>query len=137
MTPLHRNQSKKRTMHSIFLIWVIAMVLALPNTVLFQFKYIKDNALGIKPFCTAYDPSVTISVLEDLNLVHTSTKEGRICSNLQNVLKLCIWNIVGSSPSVSTFFPISEFSYFIIRFLNHIFLSLKILYSIWRGFICH
>ena len=137
MTPLHRNQSKKRTMHSIFLIWVIAMVLALPNTVLFQFKYIKDNALGIKPFCTAYDPSVTISVLEDLNLVHTSTKEGRICSNLQNVLKLCIWNIVGSSPSVSTFFPTSEFSYFIIRFLNHIFLSLKILYSIWRGFICH
>ena len=89
MTPLHRNQSKKRTMHSIFLIWVIAMVLALPNTVLFQFKYIKDNALGIKPFCTAYDPSVTISVLEDLNLVHTSTKEGRVCSNLQKVLKLC------------------------------------------------
>lgn len=76
MTPLHTNQSKKRTMHSIFLIWIIAMVLALPNTVLFQFKYIKDNALGIKPFCTAYDPSVTISVLEDLNLVHTSTKEG-------------------------------------------------------------
>ena len=83
MTPLHTNQSKKRTMHSIFLIWIIAMVLALPNTVLFQFKYIKDNALGIKPFCTAYDPSVTISVLEDLNLVHTSTKEGRVCSNLQ------------------------------------------------------
>ena len=88
MTPLHRNQSKKRTTYSIFLIWVIAMVLALPNTVLFQFKYIKDNALGIKPFCTAYDPSVTISVLEDLNLVHTSTKEGRVCSNLQKVLKL-------------------------------------------------
>ena len=33
--------------------------------------------------------------------------------------------------SVSTFFPISEFSYFIIRFLNQIFLSftLQILFS--------
>ena len=35
------------------------------------------------------------------------------------------WQIIPwSSPSVSTFFPISEFSYFIIRFLNQIFLSL-------------
>ena len=32
--------------------------------------------------------------------------------------------IVWPSPSVSIFFPISEFSYFVIRFLNHIFLSL-------------
>ena len=29
-----------------------------------------------------------------------------------------------SSPSVSTFFPISEFSYFLMRFFNHIFLPL-------------
>ena len=35
-----------------------------------------------------------------------------------------------SSPSVSTFFPISEFSYIIIRFLNHIFLSLTFLISL-------
>ena len=37
-----------------------------------------------------------------------------------------IWIIIylWSSPSVSTFFPISEFSNLVIRFLNHIFLSL-------------
>ena len=35
-----------------------------------------------------------------------------------------------SSPSVSTDFPISEFSYFVIRSLNHIFLSLTFLISL-------
>ena len=52
---------------------------------------------------------------------------------IENENKKCnetYWNAslrfgrLGSSPSVSTFFPISKFSYFVIRFLNHIFLSL-------------
>ena len=37
-----------------------------------------------------------------------------------------------SSPSVSTFFPISGFSYFIIRFLNHIFFVINFSYFVIR-----
>ena len=36
----------------------------------------------------------------------------------------CWTSLLRSSLSVSTFFPISEFSYFVIGFLNHFFLSL-------------
>ena len=39
---------------------------------------------------------------------------------------------VGSSPSVSTFFPISEFPYFIIRFLNYIFFVINFSYFVIR-----
>ena len=37
-----------------------------------------------------------------------------------------------SSPSVSIFFPISEFSYFVIRYLNHIFFVINFSYFIIR-----
>ena len=37
-----------------------------------------------------------------------------------------------SSPSVSTFFPISEFSYFIIRFLDHVFFAINFSYFVIR-----
>ena len=37
-----------------------------------------------------------------------------------------------SSPSVSTNFPISEFSYFVIRFLNHIFFVINFSYFVIR-----
>ena len=39
---------------------------------------------------------------------------------------------VGSSLSVSTFFPISEFSYFVTRFLNHIFFVINFSYFVIR-----
>lgn len=75
MTPLNHHPSKKHTIYSIILIWTIAIVLAIPNIFLFEFKYIKDTTLGIKPFCTTYNPSFqTTSVSEDFSqfhLVHT------------------------------------------------------------------
>ena len=40
--------------------------------------------------------------------------------------------LLWSNPSVSTFFPISEFSYFVIRFLNQIFFAINFSYFIIR-----
>ena len=89
MTPLNHHPSKKRTIYSILLIWTIAIVLAIPNIFLFEFKYIKDSALGIKPFCTTYNPSFqTTSVLEDFaefHLVHTIFNKGMFKSTKGNL----------------------------------------------------
>ena len=48
------------------------------------------------------------------------------------VVKTSKPTIQWSSPSVSTFFPISEFSYFVIRFFNHIFFVIDFSYFVIR-----
>ena len=54
-------------------------------------------------------------------LQFTEVVENFDITYIENIISpICIW----SSLSVSTFLPISEFSYSVIRFLNQIFLSL-------------
>ena len=78
MTPLHYHQSKKRTIYYLVVIWSISIILALPNIFFFEFKYIKDTALGIKPYCTTFDPSFTKSILEEFQLVHHIVNKGTV-----------------------------------------------------------
>ena len=61
MTPLHYHQSKKRTIYYLVVIWSISIILALPNIFFYEFKYIKDTALGIKPYCTTFNPTFTLT----------------------------------------------------------------------------
>ena len=109
MTPLHYHQSKKRTIYYLVVIWSISIILALPNIFFYEFKYIKDTALGIKPYCTTFDPSFTKSILEEFQLVHTIVNEGTVFkftntyqNNYNNKLTsylsvfdfLSIWNLI-------------------------------------------
>ena len=53
-----------------------------------------------------------------------------------DLIRYCNWhrrdNKLRSSPSVSSFFPISEFSYYVIRFLNQIFFVINFSYFVIR-----
>ena len=55
-------------------------------------------------------------------------------SNPSRIVPMLYWveAVQGSSPSVSTFFPISEFSFFVIRFLNHILFFINFSYFMFR-----
>ena len=67
-------------------------------------------------------------VITDLQVPRERKYNQWKCRGTENKVE----NVYRSSSSVSTFFPISEFSYFIVKFFNHIFFVINFSYFVTR-----
>ena len=47
----------------LLLIWTLALLLASPMALFYKFIWITDKALGIKPYCTTFNPTFTLTFL--------------------------------------------------------------------------
>ena len=84
MSPLNHYQSKKKTLYLLLLIWTLALLLASPVALFYKFIWVRDRALGIKPYCTTFNPTFTLTFFKvsDQNL-SKKEKETRL-KNLQS-----------------------------------------------------
>ena len=63
VSPLNHYTSKKKTLYMLLLIWTLALLLASPMALFYKFIWITDKALGIKPYCTTFNPTFTLTFL--------------------------------------------------------------------------
>ena len=63
VSPLNHYQSKRKTLYMLLLIWTLALLLASPMALFYKFIWITDKALGIKPYCTTFNPTFTLTFL--------------------------------------------------------------------------
>ena len=68
MKPLNHYQSKKKTLYLLLLIWTMALLLASPVALFYKFIWVRDRALGIKPYCTTFNPTFTLTFFKVRNL---------------------------------------------------------------------
>ena len=47
--------SKRRTFIHVLIIWFFAILSALPNVFLYEFKYVRNTYYGIKPYCSTHN----------------------------------------------------------------------------------
>ena len=72
MNPFCSVSSSKVTWRKIILTWMLGMTLGIPSALLYQFRWIKDNINGIKPYCSARYPSFKLLHLrKDKSLSNT------------------------------------------------------------------
>ena len=92
-------------------------------------KYEKKSNNYVDQKSNAAIASLLLIILLQNSFCMHYTSLNWILDTLSPLMHIARFDRLWSSPSVSTFFPISEFSYFIIRFLYQIFLSLT--FPIW------
>ena len=51
MRPLNQQTTKKTTLVMLILAWVLALILAFPNLIVYQFNIVYDAGHGLKPYC--------------------------------------------------------------------------------------
>ena len=72
MNPFCSLSSLKVTWRKIILTWMLGMTLGIPSALLYQFRWIKDNINGIKPYCSARYPNFKLLHLQkDKSLSNT------------------------------------------------------------------
>jgi len=76
VSPLNHYQSKKKTLYLLLLIWSLALLLASPMALFYKFIWISDKALGIKPYCTTFNPTFTLTFLMNDHNTETIYNEG-------------------------------------------------------------
>ena len=67
MAPFHQPHQPaevKEIRIKILMIWILSVILASPSVFLYKFRWMKDKANGIKPYCTARNPSFTVLELD-------------------------------------------------------------------------
>ena len=57
MSPLGNQHVKKSDKLIMASIWIIALILAVPMAVFYEFTYFRDPRTGVKPFCIPYKMS--------------------------------------------------------------------------------